>query len=624
MRPLSGLLTAVVGLALVAIAVAAIAAGGPEASSAASPSNSPQCVPTTLNRSALLPGTSLAVAPLPDSYDASSQTQISMVGAPPSDIRDLRVSGSQSGSHTGHLEAYSQGDGASFVPSSPFRAGERVTVHGSVLSGGSAHPFAYSFVVAKEDYGIYAATAAATATPAAVERDYKEMQHFHSAPSIQPPVLVVTAHSPQASNEDVFSSPYSGPGSNGLMIFNEAGALVWFDPLPSGVDATNLQVQQLDGTPVLTWWQGTITLQGFGQGEDMIDSSAYKRIGSVHAGNGLKADLHDFRLTPQGTALLTVFNPIECDLSAFGGPSEGSATDGIVQEIDLKTGLVRREWHSLDHISPADSYSSAYGADGLWPFDYFHVNSIDPLGDERVLISARNTSALYELSTISGQVLRRIGGKHSNVRVAGGAATAYQHDATALANGTISVFDNGGAPKVHSQSRGLLLSVSPQSQTETVLAQYEHSTPPLSSSSQGSIQVLEGGNVFVGWGAEPYFSEFNSAGQLLFDAHMHGTYQTYRAFRFPWAGEPGGAPAIAASTPAKGPTTVYASWNGDTQTTSWRVLGGPTAQQLTTVASAARSGFETAIATPAAERYVAVQAVAASGTVIGTSAVVRG
>jgi hypothetical protein len=620
----SVLLTTVAGLVVVVLAVAAIAAGGPESSSAAGQSGSPQCVPDQLNRSAVLPGTTLSVAPLPGSYDASAHTQISIVGAPPSDIRDVRVSGSQSGSHSGHLAPYSQGDGASFVPSGSFKPGERVTVRGSELSGKSLAPFAYSFVVAREDYGIYSATAAATATPAAVERDYNEMQHFQSAPTLKPPVLVVTAHSPQASNEDVFSSPYSGPGPNGLMIFNEAGALVWFDPLPSGVDATNLQVQQLDGAPVLTWWQGAITVQGFGQGEEMIDNASYKRIGTVHAGNGLKADLHDFRITPQGTALLTVFNPIECNLSAYGGPSNGSVTDAIIQELDLETGLVRREWHSLDHVSPSESYSAAYPADGPWPYDYFHVNSIDPLSGERLLISARNTSALYELSTATGQVLTRISGKHSNVHVAGGAATAYQHDATMLANGTISVFDNGGSPKVHSQSRGLIVGISPGSQTETVLAQFDHPTPPLSSSSQGSVQVLENGSVFVGWGAEPFFSEFNSAGQLLFDAHMHGTYETYRAFRFPWAGEPTTPPAIAASTAAKGATTVFASWNGDTQTASWRVLAGPSAQQLTPVAGVPRSGFETAIPTPAAERYVAVQALSASGALLGTSATIRG
>jgi len=528
------------------------------------------------------------------------------------------VSGSQSGSHAGRLRGYSQGDGASFVPTRPFSSGETVTVRGSATVAAHAHPFAYHFVVAHEDNQIYSASVAGS------QRDYKEMQHFHSAPSLQPPVTVVTARAPQATPADIFATPYAGPGPSGPMILDAAGNLVWFHPLASNVEATNLQVQQLGGAPVLTWWQGAILVQGFGQGEEIIDNAAYQQIGRVHAGNGLKADLHDFHITGQGTALLTVFNPIACNLGGYGGSTGASVTDGIVQEVDLETGLVRREWHSLDHIPPSYSYSYAGNASGQWPYDYFHVNSIDQLANGTTLLSSRNTSALYELNTLTGQVLVRIGGKHSTVRLAGGAATAYQHDATVLANGTISVFDNGGVPKVHSQSRALILAVDTQHRTDTVVAQYLHSAP-LSSGSQGSMQVLEGGNVFVGWGPEAFFTEYSAQGQLLFDAHMHGAYQSYRAFRFAWAGEPHGAPAIATSAGlGKAPVTVYASWNGDTQAASWQVLAGPSAQQLTPVAGAPRTGFETAIATPTAQHYVAVQALSASGVVLGTSPTIHG
>jgi len=407
------------------------------------------------------------------------------------------------------------------------------------------------------------------------------------------------------------------------MIFEESGNLVWFHPLPKGTEATNLQVQQYDGQPVLTWWQGRIPPQGFGQGEEIIDNTAYQEIGRVHAGNGYLADLHEFHVTPQGTALLTVFDPIDCNLSSLGGPSGGAVTDSLFQEIDLKTGLVRREWDSLDHVGLSDSYSPATSANTIWPFDYFHLNSIDQLANGTTLISARNTSALYQLNTLTGQVLTRIGGKHSSVKLTAGAATAYQHDATVLANGTISVFDNGGVPKVHAQSRGLILAVNPEAKTDEVVAEYEHPAPPLSSGSQGDVQTLADGDVFIGWGSEPYFSEFSAGGQMLYDAHWHGSYQSYRSYRFSWSGSPSEPPAIAA-TSSGGQVTVYASWNGDTRTASWRVLAGPSAQQLTPVASAARSGFETTIVAPVAEAYVAVQALGAAGEVLGTSSTIAG
>ena len=289
----------------------------------------------------------------------------------------------------------------------------------------------------------------------------------------------------------------------------------------------------------------------------------------------------------------------------------------------MKTGLVRREWHSLDHIALSASYSSAVGATREWPFDFFHLNSVDQLAGGTTLISARNTWALYDLNTTTGQVTTRIGGRNSNIKLGPGAATAFQHDAVAQPNGDITLFDNGGVPKVHPQSRGLVLSINPAARTDSVVSEYEHHGALLSGS-QGNLQTLPDGDVFLGWGSEPYFSEYSAGGQLLFDAHMHGSYQSYRTYRFPWTGTPPGPPAVAAAPAAGGAVTVYASWNGDTQTASWQVLGGPSPQQLAPVAGGARSGFETAITTPAPEAYVAVQALGESGAVLATSPTIAG
>ncbi len=614
-----GLILGGIVVALGCVATLALAAHRIKAEQAAFRApTAARCYPSTFNRSATLPGTSLSVAPLPDSYDASTRTQVSLLGVPPSALSSVSAKGSHSGSHKGRLRAYSQGDGASFLPSKPFDPGESVTVHGKLRVGARTQAFAFHFTVATQDVLPYSKP-----TPPS-GKDYNEKQHFHSRPDLEPPGVVVTTHSPQAEQGDIFLAPYTGPGPPGPMILDGSGNLVWFERLPkTAAAATNLQVQQLGGEPVLTWWQGYIPPQGFGQGEEIIDNASYERVGRVRAGNGYAADLHDFKLTPQGTALLTVFNPINCNLSVVGGPSGGAVTDSVFQEIDLKTGLVRREWHSLDHVPLGDSYSLATHSSKKWPFDYFHINSIDQRADGTTLISARNTWTMYTLNTTTGSVQNTIGGHHSGVKLGSGTHTAYQHDANTLANGTISVFDNGAVPKVHPQSRGLVLAVNPQSDSASVLAQYEHS-PSLSSGSQGNIQQLANQNMFVGWGSEPYFSEYSASGQLLFDAHMHGSYESYRGYRFAWTGAPKGAPAIAAKPASRGRVKVYASWNGDTRTASWRLLAGSTPQTLAPVASAAREGFETAIATPGAARYVAVQALDASGAVLGSSHAIRG
>jgi hypothetical protein len=578
-----------------------------------------RCMPSTLNRSATLPGTSISVSPLPDSYDASARTQISLLGAPAGELADVSAKGSRSGEHGGRLRAYSEGDGASFVPSKPFEQGETVTVRGKVKAGAHARRFSYRFTVATQDVLPYSKPSAPSG------KDPNEKQHFHSEPKLEPAAVEVTASSPQSAAGDIFTAPYSGPGPPGPMIFDQAGNLVWFHPLASELEAaTNLQVQQLGGQPVLTWWQGYIPKQGFGEGEEIIDNSSYRQIGRVHAGNGYKADLHDFKITPQGTALLTVFNPIDCNLSVVGGPSGGAVTDSVFEEIDLRTALVRREWHSVDHVPLGDSYSLATHASKEWPFDYFHINSIDQHADGTTLISARNTWSLYELNTGSGQIENTLGGKHSGVKLGAGTHTAYQHDATMLGNGEISVFDNGAVPKVHPQSRGLVLALNPQSDSASVVASYEHSNPSLSSGSQGNIEQLANENVFLGWGSEPYFSEYSSSGQLLFDAHLHGSYESYRSYRFPWTGAPTSAPSLAAAAAAGGRVTAYASWNGDTRTATWRLLAGSSASTLAPVASAGRSGFETAVTSPGAAPFIAVQALDATGAVLATSRTIRG
>ncbi len=469
--------------------------------------------------------------------------------------------------------------------------------------------------------------------PAAVKiaSNPAEVQHFHSRPELQPPTIAVTTAAGASSAPGyIMATPYAGASQIGPMIFDDSGQVVWFDPLPYGNESTNLQVQQLGGKPVLTWWQGYIPAQGFGMGVETIANSAYHQT-RVYAGNGYWADLHDFHLNPNDTALLTVFNPVHCDLSSIGGSRGAAVTDAVFQEEDLATGLVRREWHSLDHVALGDSYAVGTGSSVEWPYDYFHINSLDPLPEGNLLISARNTSTLYELNGSTGVITTRIGGRHSTVKAGAGTTTAYQHDATLLPNGDISVFDNGGVPKVHQQSRGVVLAVDAQTHSATLVAQFTH-PKPISAGSQGGIQQLPGGNYFVGWGPVPYFSEFSPSGQLLFDAHMARTDQSYRGYRFQWAGQPSEPPAIAAATTqaknaagASGPaTTVYASWNGATQVASWRVLGGASAHALAPVASAPRGGFETTIALPSEQAYVAVQALSASGAVLGTSRTIAG
>ncbi len=380
-------------------------------------------------------------------------------------------------------------------------------------------------------------------------------------------------------------------------------------------------MQSYEGRRDLTFWQGKVLSLGFGQGEDVVLDSSYRHVATVTGGNGLKADLHEFQIEPGDIAYITAYNPIRCDLSTAEGSSKGAIVDTAMQEIDIKTGLVRWEWHSLDHVAVSESETSP--PKGV-PWDWFHLNSIDLEPDGDILISARSTWAAYQLEGGSGKILWRLGGLKSSFAMGPGTKTAWQHDGRVLPDGEITLFDDGSNPPVHAQSRGLRIRLDLKTHTATLTKTYTHPNPPLLSASQGNMQTLPDGNVVVGYGGVPQISEYSAGGALLFDAHLPYTEAFYRGFRFPWSGRPSSPPAVAANLNNTGEETiVHMSWNGATEVASWRVLAGKDPKSLTPQTTIAAAGFESSTILTKKYAYAAVQALDSAGRVLGTSPAVR-
>jgi hypothetical protein len=604
---------AVLALVLVSADVGSKHAGGDGRERAGS---SPACLPLSLSGSAALAGTAVDVSPKPGSKTANPRTQISFLGAPAGAIHVSSVVGSRSGAHPGHLAAYSQGDGASFLPNRPFDAGETVSVSVSVGSGAAARAVSYSFDV---DTPYPTAGAEEFPNPQAAPSDY---QSFYTMPGVRAPVLDVTLPDRDPQAGDILTTNGPGPGRYGPLIYTPTGRLVWFDQLSGGETAEDLNEQTYEGRRVLTWWKGHVLSLGFGQGEDLIMSSSYRTIARVPGANGLHADLHDFQIAPRDVAFITAYNPIRCDLQPIKGARDGSILDAVIQEIDIRTGLVRWEWHSLDHVGATESETETPTT--TTPWDWFHINSIDPEPDGDILISARNTWAAYQIQGGSGQVLWRLGGLKSSFRMGPGTTTAWQHDGRMLPDGQITIFDDGSNPPVHAQSRALRISIDTTAHTAKLVSSYTHPDPPLLSASQGDMQTLADGNTLVGYGGLPEVSEYAPDGSLLFDAHLPFDLAFYRAFRFPWSGRPATPPAVLASlNNTSEETIVHASWNGATEVSAWRVLAGARPGRLQTRATVAAGTFE--VSTTLAQRfnYVSVQALGAHGQVIGSSAATR-
>jgi hypothetical protein len=365
---------------------------------------------------------------------------------------------------------------------------------------------------------------------------------------------------------------------------------------------------------VLSWWHGCRN-DGIGRGAGVIVNRSYRRVATVQAGNGLAEDSHELLVTPQGDAFITAVSPVWLHVT------RPPTIDWVVQEIDLKTGLVLFEWHALDHVPLSASWVSVSSARGF--FDPYHLNSISLTPNGNLLVSMRNTNSEYLIDHRDGHVIWALGGKHSSFTMGTGTRTWAQHDAVFQPDGTVTIFDNGGGlPFVHPQSRGIRERLDTQRMTATLVREYDHA-PSLSAIVEGGLQLLPDGNAFVGWGADPYVSEYDPSGRQIFDAHFDDAIASYRAFRFNWNAQPATRPAVAAAARGRRATEVYASWNGATDVASWRVLGGSTQRSLAVVASAARSGFETAILVPRADRWFAVQAMSATGRVLATSRSVK-
>lgn len=543
---------------------------------------------------------------------ASPYTEISFRGTSRELLGPVRVEGSKSGGHSGVMKPHGDGRGVSFLPDAPFESAETVTVAAGIpLQRG------WNGVLT------FHVSTPAPKAPAPAMRETRQPQAapqvFRSRPDLHPPVIDITTESMDTASGHVFVAPKIPDGQNGVMILDEGGEIVWFSlPQIDLGQGNDFKVQEYLGQPVLTWWEGASPV-GYGFGHYVICNSAYQRIAEIQVGNGFPGgDVHEFLLTPWNTALVIIYNPVRWNLAPVRGAVNGIVLDGVIQEIEIETGRVLFEWHALDHVDIEETYQAPPTAFAK-PLDYFHLNSIAVDSDNSLVISARHMHAIYKIDRMTGDVIWRLNGKRSDFTMGPKTRFAFQHDARPQADGTLTLFDNHESnADIGGISRGLMLDLDLDRMRATLVREYIHPTEILSVS-QGNMQLLPNGNAFVGWGSAPVFSEFGPDGDLRFNGRFPRGGMSYRAFCMPWSGLPAVPPDMAIERGTGQTLTVYASWNGATGVAAWRVMAGGSASNLYEVDTSPRSGFETAITVRTAGLLIAVQALDASGRVMGVS-----
>ncbi len=455
---------------------------------------------------------------------------------------------------------------------------------------------------------------------------------YVSAPELHPPIIRPTIPTKSSKlapgyilTANFFDLNYAPiVGQSGPLILDNHLQPVWFQPVPKQDVAGNLSLQLYAGKPVLTYWQGTITNTGDTEtGEDVIVDQHYRPIARLKATNGWVITLHEIVIRGHD-AWVTANKDIPMNLSKYGGAYNGALIDSAVQEYDINTGKLVHSWDALDHIPLGDSRATL--PTNGFPWDAYHVNSINLPGDGTFVVSMRNTWAAYKVNIATGAIDWTLGGRHSSFTLGKGANFQWQHDVVVYPGSPlVTMFDDhccqitGGGTYVNptSYSRGLVLKLDQTAHTAKLAGEYTHGSN-FNAEYMGSLEPLSNGNEFVGWGSAPFFSEYDSSGNMLLDARLPGHDLSYRATVEPWVGTPLDPPAGAARRTG-GKTIVYASWNGATEVRSWRVLGGSGSGAQATVASAPKSRFETAIPVPQGDHTFRVQALDAHGRAIGTS-----
>lgn len=353
-------------------------------------------------------------------------------------------------------------------------------------------------------------------------------------------------------NGDIFLTPTSSaPGAvNGAQIISKSGKTVWFHRAKAGTIDADFRTQTLNGKPVLTFWEGT-GLGGLSNGTDYIYNAHYRLIAKVHAGKGLTTDGHEFLLGRHGTAYVLSYDTATANLRRIGGSTHQKVIDGIVQQIDIRTGRVLFSWNSADHV-PYRQSEQPLPASASTPWDWFHVNAVHIDTNGRLLIDARDTWTAYEVNQRTGRIIWQLGGKASSftLRAARGQTLdnaqrifAWQHDINGHGKGIYTVFDNESAGAGNtgtdasselSHSRVVTILLNTKTRRATLVAS-DNEPDGLLAPSQGNGQKLRNGDIFIGWGALNAVSEFNSRSQLVFDARFAKGVNTYRAYLLPWS-----------------------------------------------------------------------------------------
>ncbi len=349
-------------------------------------------------------------------------------------------------------------------------------------------------------------------------------------PSDFPMITIDTVDNPAPGK--FFLANFGFGGSSFLMVVNNDGTVENYKKLSSqGLD---FKVQP-DGN--LSYAEVIQITGGAWQSRFIILDSTLAPVDTFQCGNGYFADVHDFKLLPNGHAVLIATDPEPMDMSPDGGDPNATVLGCIVQELDASKNVIF-QWRSWDYIPIRDSYYDLTTK----TVDYFHQNAVDIDHDGNFLLSSRNLSQIIKIDRNTGNIIWKLGGKDNDFAFINeheeNSPTyfSYQHDIAVLANGDITLFDNGNQ-HLTQYSRAVEYKLDQVNKTAELVWDYRHS-PDIFAQAMGSVQRLPNGNTLVGWGgagsaeANPILTEVHPDNSVALELSFPANQTSYRAFKF--------------------------------------------------------------------------------------------
>lgn len=484
------------------------------------------------------------LSPVPGSEMNSPYTEIiirskNLLNKQSVNLNDLIVNGSKSGLHSGKIILSDDGKTLIFKPDDSFDAGETVSVS---LTSGLDNIFgneigkcSFNFTVSKQNlefqHGlnvimqkkiIKSIMARYSAAPGySTDKMQKINKDSLNLPSDFPQLYVSVLADP--SPGFIFMSNFGMPGSGiqpYLMILDNNGNPFYYKKMSEYCSDFKLQPNGL-----LTYYDSSVPCF-YGM------NSRFAIVDTFTCSKGYETDLHELQILPNGHYLIIADDYEKVDMSKIvaGGDTSAIVTGIIIQEIDKNKNVVW-QWRSWDHYKITDATSDVDLTKST--IDYVHTNAIEQDSDGNIMISNRHMDEITKINKLTGDIMWRLGGKNNQFQfINDNIGFSHQHDIRRLANGDITLFDDGNLHWSQLASRAVEYKLDEINKTAELVWQFRN-IPDETSKAMGNVQRLDSGNSIIGWGTgRPTITEVTPDGLKEFELSLPENQFNYRGFRF--------------------------------------------------------------------------------------------